>query len=94
MTTATIDPFTVTTEHPVLIEYTETHLVWITADTAEEAARIAEKDIADLFDPDAAPVDRSTGSVLLDEDLAYWLDTDEAITERLDAYFADHEGRR
>lgn len=87
MTTATIDPFAPTTEHPVLIEYTETHLVWITADTAEEAARIAEKDITDLFDPNAAPVDRSTGSVLLDEDLAYWLDTDPETTDKLDAYF-------
>jgi hypothetical protein len=94
MTTATIDPFTTTTEHPVLIEYTETHLVWIAADTPEDAAALAAKDFGDYYEPDATPVDQSTGSKALDAELAYWLDADAESVEKLDAYFAEHGSRR
>jgi hypothetical protein len=75
--------------HPVLIEITRTHLVWIQADTPELAREHAEKNPQDLLRaPQAVPVDASVDVAALTEAAAAWLDVEGEQYERLDRYFA------
>ncbi len=85
-------PPTERTSHPVLIETIRTCLVWIEADTPAAARRMAEKNPEQfLDDPDAcdgAPVDASTDTAPVTEEIAAWLDLAPVAYARLDDYFA------
>ena len=78
------------TVHPVLIEITRTHLVWIAADTPAQATREADKNPQQLTAAPGAtrPVDGSIDIAALTEDAAAWLDLDGDQYERIDRYFA------
>lgn len=77
--------------HPVLIEITRTHLVWVAADNPEQARKNAETNPQDLLRAaqTAVPVDGSIDIAALSEDTAAWLDLDGDQYERIDRYFAD-----
>jgi hypothetical protein len=78
------------TLHPVLVEITRTHLVWVEAESQQAARLEAEKNPqVRAAAPDAAvPVDVSVQVAELSEPAAAWLDADPETYQRLDAYFA------
>ena len=76
------------TAHPVLIEVTETRLIWIEAETPAQAENLAAT-YADAPGREAfSLVDDSTLTRVVTEDVADWLDADPDQVARLDAYFA------
>jgi hypothetical protein len=76
--------------HPVLIEITRTHLVWVQAESRHVALCEAEKNpLVRAGAPGAAvPVDVSVEVALLGEQTAAWLDADGETYRRLHEYFA------
>ncbi len=76
--------------HPVLIEITRTHLVWVQADSQHVACCEAEKNpqVRAAAPGAAVPVDVSVEVAALSEQTAAWLDADEETYRRLDEYFA------
>jgi hypothetical protein len=74
--------------HPVLVEVVETRLVWVEAETAEQAEELAAT-YADAPGRTQFPlVDEATGTRAVTEELTYWLNAEPDEVERLDAYFA------
>ena len=83
------------TAHPVLVEVTETRLMWICTETPGEAedqaaAFAAEADPHELLSTRMPVVDRCIEARTVTEQLADWLDADPDEVARLDAYFAAH----
>lgn len=81
------------TAHPVLVEVTETRLMWISTATPGEAADQAaafatEVDPHELLSMRMPVVDRCIEACTVTEELADWLNADPDEVERLDAYFA------
>jgi hypothetical protein len=74
--------------HPVVIETVETRLVWVDADTAEQAAQRAAALIGSPVHTCAPLVDSSVEARAVTEALADFLDADPHQVERLDDYFA------
>lgn len=79
--------------HPVVIETTETRLVWVEADTPEQAALRAAALIGSPAHTAAPIVDACVETRAVTEALADFLDADPDQYERLDAYFATREGQ-
>jgi len=84
--------------HPILVEVTETRLMWIYTDTPSEAENQAaafatEIDPHELLSTRMPVVDRCIEARMVTEPLADWLDADPDEVERLDAYFAAHPVR-
>lgn len=79
-----------TTAHPVLVEVTETRLVWIEADTPEQARDGVSTAEGCAWTSGAPLVDYCAESRIVTEQTADWLDLDPDQVERLDAYFAHH----
>lgn len=76
--------------HPVLIESTRTFLVWLQADSPEQACKHAEANAQELLcAPLALPVDASIEVAALSEDAAAWLDLGGEQYARIDRYFSD-----
>lgn len=81
-------PALAATAHPILVEVTETRLIWIEAETAEQAENLAAT-YADAPGRTQFPlVDNATLTRAVTEDLTYWLNADPDQVERLDDYFA------
>jgi hypothetical protein len=85
------------TAHPILVEVTETRLMWIYTDTPGEAedqaaAFAAEVDPHELLSTRLPVVDRCIEARTVTEPLADWLDADPDDVERLDRYFAARSG--
>jgi hypothetical protein len=80
------------TAHPVLVEVTETRLVWIEADNPAAAAEQAPAFVNDVTGPGALAhlplVDQCLQARAVTSELADWLDADPDQVEHLDAYFA------
>lgn len=81
-----------TTAHPVLVEVIETRLMWIEADTPEQAARQVPAPVVKVVGllnlPHMPLVDASFETCAVTENLAHWLDLDPDEVELLDEYFA------
>ena len=80
------------TAHPILVEVTETRLVWIAAETPEQARKQAKMFAADAYRDVLPRVDSSVETRTVTEELAYELDADPEEYERLDDYFAARAG--
>ena len=81
------------TAHPILVEVTETRLVWIAAETPEQAAQQAPLYAADTYRDQLPRVDSNVETRVVTEELAYELDAAPEEYERLDDYFAARPGR-
>jgi hypothetical protein len=81
------------TAHPILIEVTETRLVWIAAQTPEQAREQAARYAADDYRSTLPRVDSNVETRVVTEELAYELDADPEEYDRLDDYFATHTTR-
>jgi hypothetical protein len=82
------------TAHPVLVEVTETRLVWIAAETPEQARRLAPMYGKPAYRDRLPLVDANIETRTVTEELAYELDAAPEEYERLDDYFAATTGGR
>jgi hypothetical protein len=80
------------TAHPILVEVTETRLVWIEADTPEQA-RAAADESASSGEASGTLVDWNIETRVATEPGSYWFHAASEDFERLDAYFAAHTAR-
>lgn len=87
----TVTPFLTTATanaHPVVIETTETRLLWVEAESPEQAAQRAAALIGSPAHASAPVVDSCVEARPVTEAVADFLDADPEQVERLDAYFA------
>ena len=81
------------TAHPILVEVTETRLVWIAAETPEQARKLAALYGQPTYRDQLPVVDSNIETRAVTEELAYELDADPDEYDRLDDYFATQSGR-
>ena len=86
-------PADTTTAHPILVEVTETRLVWIAADTPEQARSLAGIYGKPDYRDQLPCVDSNIETRTVTEELAYELDAEPEEYERLDDYFANRAAR-
>ena len=87
----TVTPFLTTATvnvHPVVIETTETRLLWVEADTPEQAAQRAAALIGSTAHATAPLVDSCVEARAVTEAVADFLDADPEQVELLDTYFS------
>lgn len=80
------------TAHPILVEVTETRLVWIAAETPEQARTLAGMYGKPAYRDQLPCVDSNIETRTVTEQLAYELDADPDEYDRLDEYFATRPG--
>lgn len=76
------------TAHPILVEVTETRLVWIAAETPEQARKLAAIYGTRAYQDQLPCVDSNIETRTVTEELAYGLDAGPDEYDRLDDYFA------